>query len=152
MARWVEFAAQEPDVAQLGERILKKYGIAYLGTIRADGGPRVHPISPVLVAGGLYIGIIPTSAKRRDLDRDGRCVIHTLPGPNDAEVCFTGRAVRLSDDELAALVQQAPANVRLARDTPLYEIQLEQVACTTFVNDPAVERPVATRTKWTSTP
>jgi pyridoxamine 5'-phosphate oxidase-like protein len=150
MARWAEFAVQEPVTAELGERILSKYGMAYLGTVQANGWPRVHPISPVLLDGGLYIGIMPASPKGKDLERDGRCVIHTLPGPNDAEVSFSGVAVQLTDDAVEELIRQAPDNVRFARDTSIYEIQLDQVRCTTFENVGATKRPLPTRTRWTA--
>ena len=54
MATWQEFATDEPRMAALGEKMLLLGdtgtgllgGLAYLATIRKDGGPRVHPISP----------------------------------------------------------------------------------------------------------
>lgn len=148
MATWEEFAQEAPEIAALGHRILAKYGIAYLGTVRGDGGPRITPISPVVVDGRLYLGIMPGTPKRADLDRDSRCVIHTLPGPGDAEVSLRGRANRISTGTLETLIAQAPANVRFARDTIIYEVQLDQVNCTTFADVADHPRPLPTRTRW----
>jgi len=139
-------------MAGLGQRILTKYGMAYLGTVRPDGGPRVHAVTPFILAGSVYLGVMPDTPKRRDLDRDGRCVIHTLPGPNDAEVYLTGRARRLSAEQVEELIRQAPPNIRIARDTYLYEIDLERVNCTTFENLPSGTRPSPTRTRWVAVP
>jgi hypothetical protein len=149
MATWEEFAGSEPEMAELGQRILAKYGIAYIGTIRPDGSPRVHPISPIIVAGGLYIGLMPKTPKRRDLDRDNRCTLHGLPGPNDSEISIIGRARQLAAEEVEALIAQAPPNVRIARDTFLYELDIEQVNYTMFEHSPVTGgRPVPARTRW----
>lgn len=139
-------------MASLGHRVLSKYGMAYLATVRPDGGPRIHPISPVIMNGRVYIGVMPNTPKRRDLDRDGRCVIHTLPGPNDAEIYLTGRARPIAAEQVEVLIQQAPPNVRIARDTNLYELDLERVNCTTFQNVGLDQRPSPTRTRWAAEP
>jgi hypothetical protein len=149
MARWTEFAVQAPEMAALGSRILSKYGLAYLGTVRPDGGPRVHPLCPVIVGEGVYVGIIPTSPKRRDLDRDGRFVLHGLPGPQEAEFCFRGRARRLSESDVVALRHQAPEHVQIADETAFYELDIHEAICTTYRRDQG-SRPVPMRTVWTA--
>jgi hypothetical protein len=148
MATWAQFSEEDPEMAALGHRILAGYGIAYLGTIRPDGGPRVHPISPVIIDGRIYIGLMPNTPKRHDIDRDPRCVVHTLPGPMDAEVCLTAQAHRISDAEVETLIATAPENVRIARDTVMYELDLERATCTTFESDDTYARPKPTRTTW----
>lgn len=149
MATWEEFAEGAPEMAELGSRILAKYGIAYIGTIRPDGSPRVHPISPVIMAGRIYLGLMPQTPKRRDLDRDNRCTLHGLPGPNDAEISMTGRVRLVPAAEVEALIEQAPPNVRIARDTFMYELDIERVNSTTFEHPALVDgRPVPTRTRW----
>ena len=49
MATWSEFSAADPSLATGIRALLQQYGpgMGYLATIRPDGGPRVHPISPV---------------------------------------------------------------------------------------------------------
>ncbi len=134
-------------MAALGHRILSKYGIAYLATVRGDGGPRVHPVCPVIVDGGLYIGIIPTSPKRSDLDRDGRYVLHALPGPNDAEFAVTGRARRLTADEVDHLAATAGPNVRLSAESAMYELEIGRVNTTQYERGPE-SVPLPTRSRW----
>lgn len=148
MASWAQFAEGNPEMAALGSKILRKYGIAYIGTIRPDGGPRVHPISPAIVDGGIYVGVIPGTPKRRDLDRDPRCVLHTLPGPMDSEVCLTARARRVPVEKVEELIRAAPRHVHITRDVVLYELDIERATCTIFESDDASERPKPTRTSW----
>jgi hypothetical protein len=75
MTTWFEFAAAAPLLASFGEQRLEKR-IAYLATIRRDGAPRVHPVSPFLAQGQLFIHMEPTSPKRQDLHRDARYALH----------------------------------------------------------------------------
>src|SRR4029077_14308291 len=80
MARWEAFAAEEPALAAFGEERLRG-APASLATVREDGVPRVHPVTPIVGAGGLYLFMEPTSPKGRDLRERGS---FPLPhgGPN----------------------------------------------------------------------
>lgn len=149
MMTWAQFAEHDQEMASLGERIFAKYGIAYIGTVRRDGSPRVTPVTPVIIDGHLYLGLMPGSPKKRDIDRDPRCVVHGLPGPNDAEIAVRGVARPLTREEAEALFARAPSNVRLADDTCLYELGITQVNYTKF-EDPGVagKRPKPTRRRW----
>ena len=72
--------------------------LAFLGTTRRDGAPRVHPIAPQFAGEELYAFITP-SPKRADLLRDGRYGLHSYPRPNDEDAFYiTGRAVLISDE------------------------------------------------------
>jgi hypothetical protein len=104
-ATWSEFAAAEPALASHGRRLLYQFGtgLAFLATTRADGGPRTHPVCPALVRDGLYVFVIGDSPKRRDLSRDGRYALHTIPAPADDESFYcTGRAEEVLDAALRA--------------------------------------------------
>ncbi|MFE9694641.1 pyridoxamine 5'-phosphate oxidase family protein [Micromonospora sp. NPDC005806] len=114
MASWSEFAADEPRLADEIRLLLQQYGpgFGYLATVRADGGPRVHPVSPVITADGLYCFVID-SPKRRDLERDGRYALHSFPPEeSDDEAYVAGRARPVSDPatvaRLAELGRAAP--------------------------------------------
>ena len=67
-ASWQEFEAARPDLAAAGQQLFYQFGVglAFLSTVRPDGGPRLHPMCPVLVSGRLGAHIIP-SRKRDDL-------------------------------------------------------------------------------------
>src|SRR3954470_25069112 len=99
MASWSEFAVLVPELAASVQALIHQYGpgFGYLATVRADGAPRVHPVSPVIIGGGLYCFIID-SPKRRDLDRDGRYALHSFPPEhNNDEACLSGRAHLVTD-------------------------------------------------------
>ena len=79
--------------------LLHQYGpgLGYLATIRPDGGPRVHPVSPVVTDDGLFCFVVD-SPKRRDLERDGRYALHAFPPEDtDDEAYLTGRALPVTD-------------------------------------------------------
>lgn len=74
MASWKEFAQDEPELAEYGEARLKGR-VAYLGTLRMDGSPRVHPVTPI-IGEQLFLFMEPTSPKGKDLQRDARYTLH----------------------------------------------------------------------------
>jgi hypothetical protein len=148
MARWAQFEAAAPEVAEFatclwpGITALHRGGpppdrgvftIAYLATIRRDGGPRVHPFCPILADGRLFAAIPRTSPKGWDLRRDPRCAIHALPGPDDLELCIRAIATEITDAAIATMVGDVVARSRVggmietvAHD-PLFEFDLRQV-------------------------
>ena len=110
MASWSEFAADEPRLADGIRALLQQYGpgFGYLATVRADGGPRVHPVSPVITDEGLFCFIID-SPKRRDLERDGRYALHSFPPEeSDDEAYLAGRARPVTDPVRVARLAGAP--------------------------------------------
>ncbi len=149
MASWSHFATGEPDLAALAERVMRRYGIAYLATVRAGGAPRLHPICPVVVAGKLCAGLIPNTPKQRDLDRDERFALHTLPGPGDAEFAIAGRARKLTPDEILELSADAGDRVEISLDTAFYELCPERIDCTVYDAGQG-HLPTPARTKWTA--
>lgn len=99
--RWGELETLKPDLAVRGGALLYQFGVglAFLGTVRNDGGPRVHPMCPILHEDGLYAFITP-SPKLADLRRDGRYALHSFgPQANDDEFYLTGRVVELQEDD-----------------------------------------------------
>jgi len=98
-----------PDLAQAGEALLYQFGVGlgFLATVRADGGPRVHPVCPVLLGDGLYAFVVP-SPKRRDLERDGRYSLHSFPADdNEDAFSVSGRASAVTDPSLRSELAQA---------------------------------------------
>lgn len=112
MARWGELEAAKPEMASVLTTLLASIPIAYLATVRRDGAPRVHPVCPIIAAGGLYVAVAGESApqpspKRFDLARDGRYALHAVPGTRDDEFYMTGSAVRVTGGTTRRLVAQA---------------------------------------------
>ena len=93
-------------MAEAGRAMLYQFGVglAFLATVRRDGGPRMHPMCPVIVDGGIYAFIEP-SPKRWDLVRDGRYAMHCFPPPDKEDAFyFTGQAIPREDEELRSRV------------------------------------------------
>ncbi len=125
MPTWAEFAAAAPAIAALGLKQFEKFHIAYLATVRKDGSPRVHPVSPIIADGRLFVATPPTSPKRLDLMRDGRYVIHALPGNDDAEFLIRGRAGRATDDDTRAAVSEAAGHT-IHDDDWIFEYDIQE--------------------------
>jgi len=101
MVSWNTFEAEVPALAAMGRHFfyLVGVGMGFLATVRADGGPRVHPICPILTADNLYALIIP-GPKLDDLRRDGQYALHSLtsPPPNGDDAFYlTGQATEIPD-------------------------------------------------------
>ena len=95
VATWAEFELAAPELAAKGKALLYQYGppLGFLATVRADGGPRVHPFCPIVAQGGLWAYILRRSPKGADLRRDPRFALHTLPPKDiDDEFFVRGRA------------------------------------------------------------
>jgi hypothetical protein len=78
MVTWAEFANAAPDIAAEGRRLIyaRGDGEALLATVRGDDLPRIHPVNVAVVGERLYVFVVGGSAKRRDLDEDGRYALH----------------------------------------------------------------------------
>ena len=75
MINWSQFVAATPELAAFGKRRLESR-IAYLATIRRDGSPRVHPVSPFIASDHMFVYMEPASPKVFDLRRDPRYAMH----------------------------------------------------------------------------
>jgi hypothetical protein len=78
MTSWAEFAAAAPVVSEVFRRRHDATDdLCLLGTLRADGFPRISPLEPRLFEGELWIGGMPGTRKFDDLQRDPRFTLHT---------------------------------------------------------------------------
>jgi len=101
---WTEFSLASPDLAAVGRDMFYEFdvGLAFLATVRADGGPRVHPVCPVIVKNRLFVMVIP-GPKLNDLKRDKRFALHseTFPPPREDDGFYvSGEAVGVHEAEL----------------------------------------------------
>src|SRR3954447_3689108 len=104
MASWVEFCRAEPAMAEGGRALLYWVGVGlgFIATVRPDGGPRLHPMCPLVNDDGLFAFIVP-SPKLRDLHRDGRYALHSTPlEANEDAFYVSGRASYVTDDAVRA--------------------------------------------------
>ena len=130
MVTWKEFAAAEPDVADVGRSLLCQFGVglAFLATVRKDGAPRLHPVCPVLSNDHLFVLITPSSAKRRDLLRDGRYALQSFPQPKPGsdEFYIAGKAVLVGDPAAHAEVLRDAKHMADASETA-FELLIDRV-------------------------
>jgi hypothetical protein len=139
LATWAEFEAAAPQLASKGRALLYQYGppLGYLATVRADGGPRVHPFCPIVAQGGLWGYILRHSPKGADLRRDPRFALHAFsPEEVDDEFFVRGRAegIQPSADLRAAIVSAAlPATVG-ADEEDLFQLHIDRVLLANYTH------------------
>src|SRR5215210_4789835 len=121
MATWAEMAAARPDLEERGRSLFLieqpdapgPAGLGYLATIRPDGGPRVHPVSPAVIDGRLYVFGLIGSPKTADLALDGRFALHSWPKPfladgfDDEEFYLAGRETAVDSEDVHRRVSAA---------------------------------------------
>jgi Pyridoxamine 5'-phosphate oxidase len=130
VTRWGAFAAAEPELAAFGEKRLRA-APAYLATVRADGVPRVHPVTPIIGAGGLYLFMEPTSPKGRDLRERGSFAMHNgVPDSEGTggEFWIAGRGAAVDDAATRTAVAAASSYAPDERYV-LFELTLREVRC-----------------------
>jgi hypothetical protein len=141
---WKIFTAGAPDLAEFGEQRFASE-VAYLATTRKDGSPRVHPVTPIIGAGHLFLFMEPTSPKGWDLKRDGRYAMHSSvedSGGGGGEFLITGTA-RLETDEAAIKLAVEHASYQPSDRYILFELSVLTASATIY--DPDGE-PV--RSRW----
>ena len=103
MVTWSAFAMAAPNLAAMGRRLFERLdsGSALLATVRADGLPRIHPITISFIDGRLVAFLIEGSAKIADLDADGRYAMHAHQDPTEPhEFLLRGRAATVTDRDV----------------------------------------------------
>lgn len=129
-AHWKDLAGAEPAMAEAGERLLRPSGegVAYVATVRKDGGPRVHPVMPVLAGGRLYVFVVRMSWKYRDLARDGRYALHAAPSPEGGEEFYVTGPARQVENASARSAVTAASGGRLGLHDfeALFELGIER--------------------------
>jgi len=142
MATWQDLVEQRPDLASGGRDLLYQFGVglAFLSTVRADGGPRLNPMCPVLADDRLFAFIVP-GPKCRDLVRDGRYAMHSFPCPENEDACMLAGDATVVDD--AAVRSRLVAQFLAERSTlPMTEADMADQTLFEFT----VDRVLLTRT------
>lgn len=138
---WQTLADREPELAAFGnERLNGK--VAYLATLRKDGSPRLHPMTPIIGQGHLFVFMEPTSPKGDDLRRDGRYAMHCAVSDNSGasgEFILSGRARLVDSAKLRALAVEMASYVVVDRYV-LFEFDVQSAASTVYTDDGPVRR------------
>jgi hypothetical protein len=143
---WSQFTAASPDLASFGK--LRMEGrVAYLATIRPEGTPRLHPISPFITKDSLLVYMEPTSPKGHDLRRDPRYAMHCGIEDNtggQGEFLVRGHALEVNDAEAK---EEAFRQARMMGYNPqeryvLFELTIQEAMATHY------EQGEPKRTRW----
>jgi hypothetical protein len=127
---WGQFAEAEPELAAFGAQLLGARP-AYLATVQAEGGPRVHPVTPIVAERGLFVFMEPTSPKGRDLRERHSFALHNgVPDMHGTggEFIVTGAGFPEDDPEVRAGAA-ASADYEPADRYVLFELLLGEARC-----------------------
>jgi hypothetical protein len=144
MSTWGQFEAAHPTLALFGAERLG-HAPAYLATSRSDGGPRVHPVTPIIGSGHLFLFMEPTSPKGGDLRERGTYALHNgVPDGHGTggEFYLRGSATLVEDEQLRALAVSA-ASYSPAERYILFELAVTEARCNGY-GDVALPSP----TRW----
>jgi general stress protein 26 len=141
VARWTVFVERGGSLAEIAEdRLIDR--VAYLGTAREDGSPRVHPVTPKVHDGRLFVRMYPTSPKVSDLRRDPRFALHSQvedTSGSGGEVLISGKAGMVHD---RAWIEKA--FVGISDPDPsryvVFELDIQDVKVTVYEGENTVRR------------
>src|SRR5512134_3434108 len=129
---WAELEVGDPELAAFGrERFEGK--VVFHATLRRDGGPRLHPVSPWFGAGLLLVGFRARSPKNDEVALDGRYAMHSAIEPDNhegegGEFLVRGWMERISLDHPGAVAVPYEAEYELA----IYACSVEEAVGTTY--------------------
>jgi hypothetical protein len=139
---WKDLENAQPELAAFGGERLQKSGVAYLATVRTDGSPRVHPVTPIIGQGHLFLFMEPTSPKGHDLRRDGRYALHCSVSSSSGESgeFFISGHARFIDDPATRGLAVELATYAPADRYVLYELDVESAASTIYTDGQPVRQ------------
>jgi len=132
-ASWGDFASNAPEMAAFGkDRIDGK--VAYLATVRRDGSPRAHPVTPIIGEGRCFLFVEPTSRKVRDLKSSGLYCLHcsmsdSSGSSGEFQICGP---VKLIEDTEVRMQAENVSSFRPAERYLLFELKIEEVLSTSY--------------------
>src|SRR5215210_946435 len=137
--RWEEFTEACPQIADRAAERFRRQELCLLGTVRADGSPRISPCELDFAEGHLLLGMMWQSRKALDLLRDPRCVLHScttdrIGTQGDAKIY--GQAIDVHDPALRQAFRDAiKARIDWAPDEPnfhAFSIDVQSAGFITF--------------------
>ena len=139
-ATWSELERADPELAAFGRERFDG-NVVFHATLRSDGSPRLHPVSPWFGSGFLLVGFRAYSPKVDEVARDGRYAMHSAIPAEDhggaaGEFLVRGWMERLSDEHPAAVQRPYDAPYAIAA----YACSIVEVVATTYPADSPVYR------------
>ncbi|MGD2058578.1 MAG: pyridoxamine 5'-phosphate oxidase family protein [Anaerolineales bacterium] len=133
---WSDLVSGSPILAEIGRQRFASE-VAFLATIRKDGSPRVHPVTPILGENRLFIFMEATSPKGHDLRRDGRYALHCSvddSGGGEGEFFVSGTATPVEDPGIRE-VAATSAGYEIIDSYVLFELGVDAAFSTIYAQD-----------------
>jgi hypothetical protein len=136
--RWDDFANLAPELAELGLAGFREQNLGLIGTIRADGWPRISANEIYFVEGELMLGMMRSSRKSQDLERDPRITVMTPQCDREAkrgDFKLYGRAVEVMEPALReqyAVTIEAAISWRPTEPYPLLAVDIGSASYISF--------------------
>jgi hypothetical protein len=146
VATWGDFEVDAPDLAAYGAGRLTA-APAYLATIREGGAPRVHPVTPIIGGGSLFLFMEPTSPKGKDLRERRWYALHNgVPDQlgSGGEFFVSGGATLVDGPEERAVAIRASSYEPAPRYI-LFALGVEEARCNGYG-----DVPLPARARWLS--
>jgi hypothetical protein len=126
MASWSEFATAEPALARQVEERFRIRKHKTLATLRKDGSPRISGVEVEFADGELFLGMMPSSLKLHDLERDPRLAIHspTEDPPDGRPQAWAGEA------KLAGVAVEVDASALPVADGRRFRVDITEAVLT----------------------
>ena len=138
---WQGFSAAAPELAGFFEGRLEATRLCLLGTVRADGWPRISPCEGYIVDGDLMLGMMWQSHKALDLLRDPRLTVATPQADKDGgegDLKLYGLAVEVREPERRRALEEAQfaiINWRPTEPYHLFALDVRQAGFISFGKD-----------------
>ncbi len=100
MATWSQVEEAAPELASAIRGRIEAHLHHVLGTLTADGSPRLSGTEARFHDGQLWLGCMPASLKARDLTRDSRFALHSAPMDvemTDGDAKLSGAVTEVTD-------------------------------------------------------
>lgn len=140
--RWSDLEREQPRLAVRARERLVDPGVVLVATIRRDGTPRLSPVEPFLLDGGLWLSMLWQSRKAGDLVRDPRLLVHGIVTGRDGhegEVKLRGVARPEHDPgEQARYAEAVGAKLGWSPEVGrfhLFEVEIDDVASVRYGDD-----------------
>jgi nitroimidazol reductase NimA-like FMN-containing flavoprotein (pyridoxamine 5'-phosphate oxidase superfamily) len=133
---WRELRIGSPDLAEFGAKRFASE-VAFLATVKKDGSPRVHPVTPIIGDDHLFIFMVPTSPKGFDLRRNGLYALHSSVNNSSGEggeFLIFGTARLIKDDDIRDVAVQH-ARYKPEKGWILFELEVDEVISTLYDDD-----------------
>lgn len=136
--KWGALADERPELAEEGSTMLVSHGLAYLGTVSRLGRPRVTPVSVVFDGDSLFVSLIRSTPKCRELETAPFFHLQALPGPGQEEFSVRGWARTVDDHQEISGLRKAHETSRVicGEDDVFFELLIDHVDLASFPEAP----------------